>query len=171
MMGPLNNPGLIPRSFDVIFNSIGPHLGKKSVRSPVSLFSRQEFVSFGSSEWLRRSKWIGHSSRSRSAEEQQSSTNVGHDITLGSSIKRELFVRRLRHLRRDLQQLHLRSLRRRHSQQVRREKNLFDIDRRCSELLNRSNCETINAVVLTFAMSKRSKFVRVTKPLICSTRV
>ncbi len=32
MMGPLNNPGLIPRSFDVIFNSIGPHLGKKYVR-------------------------------------------------------------------------------------------------------------------------------------------
>ena len=29
MMGPLNNPGLIPRSFDVIFNSIGPYLGKK----------------------------------------------------------------------------------------------------------------------------------------------
>lgn len=32
MMGPLNNPGLIPRSFDVVFNSIGPHLGKKFVR-------------------------------------------------------------------------------------------------------------------------------------------
>jgi len=31
MMGPLNNPGLIPRSFDVIFNSIGPYLGKKYV--------------------------------------------------------------------------------------------------------------------------------------------
>ncbi|CAF4600164.1 unnamed protein product [Rotaria sp. Silwood1] len=29
MMGPLNNPGLIPRSFDVIFNSVGPYLGKK----------------------------------------------------------------------------------------------------------------------------------------------
>lgn len=29
MMGPLNNPGLVPRSFDVIFNSIGPYLGKK----------------------------------------------------------------------------------------------------------------------------------------------
>jgi len=29
MMGPLNNPGLIPRSFDVIFNTIGDHLGKK----------------------------------------------------------------------------------------------------------------------------------------------
>ncbi|CAF0929828.1 unnamed protein product [Adineta steineri] len=29
MMGPLNNPGLIPRSFDVIFNSIGSYLGKK----------------------------------------------------------------------------------------------------------------------------------------------
>jgi len=32
MMGPLNNPGLIPRSFDVIFNSVGPYLGKKYVR-------------------------------------------------------------------------------------------------------------------------------------------
>ncbi|CAF2946028.1 unnamed protein product [Rotaria sp. Silwood2] len=31
MMGPLNNPGLIPRSFDVIFNSVGPYLGKKYV--------------------------------------------------------------------------------------------------------------------------------------------
>jgi kinesin family protein 23 len=31
MMGPLNNPGLIPRSFDVVFNSIGPYLGKKYV--------------------------------------------------------------------------------------------------------------------------------------------
>ena len=31
MMGPLNNPGLIPRSFDVIFNSIGSDLGKKYV--------------------------------------------------------------------------------------------------------------------------------------------
>ncbi|CAF0996822.1 unnamed protein product [Adineta steineri] len=29
MMGPLNNPGLIPRSFDVIFNSVGSYLGKK----------------------------------------------------------------------------------------------------------------------------------------------
>ncbi|UJR38434.1 hypothetical protein I4U23_031102 [Adineta vaga] len=29
MMGPLNNPGLIPRSFDVVFNSIGSYLGKK----------------------------------------------------------------------------------------------------------------------------------------------
>ncbi|CAF1093759.1 unnamed protein product [Adineta ricciae] len=29
MMGPNNNPGLIPRSFDVIFNSVGPYLGKK----------------------------------------------------------------------------------------------------------------------------------------------
>jgi kinesin family protein 23 len=37
MMGPLNNPGLIPRSFDVIFNSIGPYLGKKYV-SFISLF-------------------------------------------------------------------------------------------------------------------------------------
>ncbi len=32
MMGPLNNPGLIPRSFDVLFNTIGDHLGKKYVR-------------------------------------------------------------------------------------------------------------------------------------------
>jgi hypothetical protein len=31
MMGPLNNPGLIPRSFDVIFNSVGSYLGKKYV--------------------------------------------------------------------------------------------------------------------------------------------
>ncbi|CAF4045440.1 unnamed protein product, partial [Rotaria sordida] len=31
MMGPLNNPGLIPRSFDVIFNSIGSYLGKKNL--------------------------------------------------------------------------------------------------------------------------------------------
>ncbi|UJR07713.1 hypothetical protein I4U23_011998 [Adineta vaga] len=29
MMGPPNNPGLIPRSFDVLFNSVGPYLGKK----------------------------------------------------------------------------------------------------------------------------------------------
>ncbi|CAF4698028.1 unnamed protein product, partial [Rotaria socialis] len=29
MMGPLNNPGLIPRSFDVLFNSIGSYLGKE----------------------------------------------------------------------------------------------------------------------------------------------
>jgi kinesin family protein 23 len=31
MMGPLNNPGLIPRSFDVLFNSVGSYLGKKYV--------------------------------------------------------------------------------------------------------------------------------------------
>ena len=37
MMGPLNNPGLIPRSFDVVFNSIGPYLGKKYVRFVVNL--------------------------------------------------------------------------------------------------------------------------------------
>ncbi|CAF0842670.1 unnamed protein product [Didymodactylos carnosus] len=29
MMGPLNNPGLIPRSFDVLFNTVGNLLGKK----------------------------------------------------------------------------------------------------------------------------------------------
>ncbi len=45
-MGPLNNPGLIPRSFDVIFNSIGPHLGKKYVRIKEfsSFFLYQIFV-------------------------------------------------------------------------------------------------------------------------------
>jgi hypothetical protein len=31
MMGSLNNPGLIPRTFDVIFNSVGTYLGKKYV--------------------------------------------------------------------------------------------------------------------------------------------
>lgn len=45
MMGPLNNPGLIPRSFDVIFNSIGSYLGKKYVRFS-SFDSSFEFVSF-----------------------------------------------------------------------------------------------------------------------------
>jgi hypothetical protein len=43
MIGPLNNTGLIPRSFDVIFNFIGTHLGKKYVRwivCPLSLTSR-----------------------------------------------------------------------------------------------------------------------------------
>ena len=40
-MGPSNNPGLIPRAFDVIFNSVGPYLGKKYVhfiRSAVFLY-------------------------------------------------------------------------------------------------------------------------------------
>ena len=40
MMGPLTNPGLIPRSFDVLFNSIGPHLAKKYVRAHSTLFAR-----------------------------------------------------------------------------------------------------------------------------------
>ncbi len=39
MMGPLNNPGLIPRSFDVIFNSVGSYLGKKYVSFIQTRFS------------------------------------------------------------------------------------------------------------------------------------
>lgn len=46
MMGPLNNPGLIPRSFDVIFNSIGSYLGKKYVSSILSFFSFSIYINF-----------------------------------------------------------------------------------------------------------------------------
>ena len=106
-MGPLNNPVLIPRSFDDIFNSIVPLLGKKCVGFecllsfvwPISFCS---VVSFWSSEWLGRSKWIGHSCRlttARTLEEQSSSpgwddrrSNVENDISVKSSVQRELFV-------------------------------------------------------------------------------
>ena len=61
MMGPLNNPGLIPRSFDVIFNSIGSYLGKKYVRivfgRRLLLFHTDRLVSsVGSTKQLRSSK-------------------------------------------------------------------------------------------------------------------